>query len=147
MSDDLRSRIIGALTGRDRGLEDRLKSLNTGRVEILSVLADLRNSLQTQTAGQDKLRTDLMRINLDELTALRADVTTLRTGVITRHADVMARMDKLQDATTEIRDHIAIYFGNTEKVRQDDIGEVVAAKERQIRRLQAEIHAMKGEAP
>jgi hypothetical protein len=76
-----------------------------------------------------------------ELTDLRADVTTFRT-------DVMARIDRLQDALTEQRQSDVVTFGAAERAeqiakaaREDNLslGEQLTALARMVRRLQTRV--------
>ena len=70
-------------------------------------------------------------------------------------SDIMARMDRLQDAITAIRDDIAVNFGTPDQARRANdntredlrtLGDVVAAMQKQIQRLQTEVRGLRGEA-
>lgn len=67
--------------------------------------------------------------------------------------DLMARLDRQQDAITAIRDDIAVNFGRADRAIDyakslrtefDDLTREVAAMERQIQRLQTEVRQLQG---
>jgi flagellar hook-associated protein FlgK len=78
---------------------------------------------------------------------LDSDVTRLR-------SDLMARMDRIQNAITAIRDDIAVNFGTADAVRRANdntrdelraLVEQVNSMVRQINRLQTDVRTLKGE--
>lgn len=84
---------------------------------------------------------------LAAIAQLRAEQGQLR-------GDLMARLDRLQNAVTAIRDDIAVNFGATTEVRRANehtrdevraLGDVVNAMQRQIQRLQSELRELRGE--
>jgi methyl-accepting chemotaxis protein len=120
-----------------------LNRLEVGQAELRVGQTELRD-------GQAHLRTELS----DELGRIRADL--------------MARMDRLQDAITAIRDDITVNFGRADHVQRNTDnarlelralyeivagvrGElvtqngVVSGMERQIQRLQTDVRALRGE--
>jgi hypothetical protein len=79
---------------------------------------------------------------------LEASLTSLR-------VDLMARMDRLEDINTKIRDDIAVNFGTVDAVRRANdntreelraLSEVVSLMHRQINRLQIEVAQLKSSA-
>lgn len=78
---------------------------------------------------------------------LRGELTQLR-------VDVMARMDRLQDTVTGMRDDIAVNFVRADRAvdaaeanaRQVEIlGREISGMQRQIQRLQSDVRTLKGE--
>ena len=104
---------------------------------------------------------DEHRAQREELNAVRAELTAqgeklMAQGekMIALRTDLMARMDRLQDSITAIRDDIGVNMGAADRaVEANDhtraevrsLGEVVTAMGRQIQRLQADVRALKGE--
>jgi hypothetical protein len=69
--------------------------------------------------------------------------------------DLMARMDRLEDMNTKIRDDIAVNFGATDAVRRAhdntreelrSLSDVVSVMHRQISRLETDVEQLKGAA-
>ncbi len=69
-------------------------------------------------------------------------------------ADVMERIDRLQNAVTLIPDDIAVNFGSSSAVKLANdttreelraLGDVVSAMHRQIQRLQTDVRELRGE--
>lgn len=82
------------------------------------------------------------------------DVDTLQTDQDSLRVELMARLDRLQDAVNTLRDDIGVNFWATDRVRKglDDarveriaMGKQMSAMERQIMRLQTEVRILKGE--
>jgi hypothetical protein len=86
--------------------------------------------------------------------ALAAGQARLMAGQDTPRADVMERMDRIQNALTEIRDDIAVNMARAIRRtlrpirRRHDtrlLSEQVATMERQIRRLEARVREITGD--
>lgn len=82
------------------------------------------------------------------------DVDTLQTGQDSLRVELMARMDRLQDADTARRGDIAVNFWATDRLRKAHDGtrgeliaivEQMSAMARQIMQLQTEVRILKGE--
>ena len=91
---------IGRLGANLTGLRTEVTGLSA---EVTGLGADL-TGLRTEVTG---LRTEVTGLGAD-LTGLRTEVTGLRTGVTGLRVDLMDRMDRLQNALTEIRDDIGV---------------------------------------
>jgi hypothetical protein len=78
---------------------------------------------------------------------LRGDIDERFIGF---RVDLMARMDRLQDEISGIRDDFATNFGATDTVRRTreetrSLFDLVMKMERQIQRLQSEVRTLRGE--
>ncbi len=89
-----------------------------------------------------------------EMGKLRTEVGQLRAEMGRVCADVMGRIDRLQDKTTTMRDEDAVNFGAAERAERIALntreevramGEQISAMVRQIRRLQSDIREIRGE--
>ena len=97
-------------------------------------------ALERLAAGQDRLRADFDK----------------RGGEIDRlRGDLMARMDRLQDAITLQHDDVIVSMGAAERAERiargaseetRALGEIVTVQTRQIQRLQSDIRQLKGGA-
>jgi len=141
MSDDI-SRILQLVT--------RLDENSRAQGDQIFMLADEMRAFR-----------DEHRAQREELNAVRAELTAqgeklMAQGekMIALRTDLMARMDRLQDSITAIRDDIGVNMGAADRaVEANDhtraevrsLGEVVTAMGRQIQRLQADVRALKGE--
>lgn len=79
--------------------------------------------------------------------AIRADLTTFRT-------DLMARLDRMQDSITAIRDDIGVNMGAADNAKEAahstrkelrGLSEMVTAMQRQIMRLQTQVRELRGD--
>jgi peptidoglycan hydrolase CwlO-like protein len=134
MSD--RDGLILAALGR---LEAKVDDLGAGQTAIHVAQAKLE-------AGQAKL--EAAQAKLEEgYKGLREDQTALRVGL-------MARMDRLQDTLTSIRDDIIVNMGRADRAHEAAdstraelraLGEQVNAMTRQITRLQTQVRELRGD--
>ena len=85
---------------------------------------------------------------------LATDVTTLRTDVTTLRTEVMARIDRLQNTVTTIRDDITVNMGRADQAHRaadnvrDELralNDVVSGVMRQVQRLQSDVRELRGE--
>jgi hypothetical protein len=106
---------------------------------ILAALERLVVGQDVLTAGQE---------------ALAAGQARLADGQDRLRMDLMARMDQVRDALTEVRDDIAVNMARAIRrtkrpirTRQDTrlLSEQVATMERQIRRLEARVREITGD--
>jgi methyl-accepting chemotaxis protein len=101
-------------------------------------------------AGQTRLE--------GELTSLKAEQTRLRSDFLSElgktRADIMERVDRLENAVTLIRDDIAVNIGAAEAVeRANDntradvrtLGQQVSVMWKQIKQLQSEMREVRGD--
>ena len=97
-------------------------------------------------AEQARMAAEQARMTAEQA-RMRSDFTDLRTAL-------MDRMDRLQDALTVQKDDMIVPMSAAEraeriaKAAQDDartLGEMVMPMMRQIRRLQEDVRALKGE--
>jgi chromosome segregation ATPase len=91
--------VLTALTRLEAGQEKvqtRLTGLEAGQEKVQARLTRLE-------AGQEKLQT--------ELTGVQAELTGLETSQEKLRVDLMARMDRLQDSLSGVRDDIVTNFG------------------------------------
>jgi uncharacterized coiled-coil DUF342 family protein len=88
------------------------------------------------------------------LSVILNTLTRLETGQEALRTDVMARIDRLQDAVTAIRADIAVNYGAADHVRRANdntreevraLADTVSAMERQIQRLQTQVRELKGD--
>lgn len=72
-------------------------------------------------------------------------------AIASLRGDMMARMDRLQDSITAIRDDIAVNFGASDAAKRANdntreevraLGEVVTAMVRRVRNLEAQVRDM-----
>src|SRR4051794_10470425 len=119
---------------------------------VLEVLNELKAGQIRLEAGQAKLEAGLTSVEAGEaklgggLTSVKASQTSLR-------VDLMARMDRLENINTAIRDDISVNFGAVDAVRRANdntreelraLSDVVSLMHRQINRLQTEVEQLKG---
>jgi uncharacterized coiled-coil DUF342 family protein len=99
------------------------------------------------------LRSDVTTMRAD-MTDMRADITGIRAEVTGIRSEVMARIDRLQDSITGMRDDIATNFARADRVNDrangiervvHDLGTEISAMQRQIQRLQSDVRALKGD--
>ncbi len=109
-------------------------------------IARILAALERLETGQAQLATDV--------TTLRTDVTTLRTDVTTLRTEVMARIDRLQNTVTTIRDDITVNMGRADQAHRaadnvrDELralNDVVSGVMRQVQRLQSDVRELRGE--
>jgi exonuclease VII small subunit len=121
---------------------------------ILSILAKLESGQAKLEAGQAKLESGLAG-----LTRVQAELGRAQAGLAERldrtRIELMARMDRLQDALTLQQDETIVNLGAAERAEriataaQDvvrSLSEQVTVMVRQIHRLQADVRELKGEA-
>jgi len=93
---------------------------------------------------------------LTALARLESRLVRLEDGQTALRVDVMARMDRLENKLTEIRDDIAVNFGATDTVKRANdntreelrsLGETVSAMYRVVRRLDDRVRHLEGDAP
>ena len=135
MSDDRTGRILAIVERLEVGQAD----LVAGQAGLVAKQTDL-------AAGQADLvakQADLVA----KQASMGADLTRLR-------VDMMARMDRLQDSLTAIRDDISTNYGTAEAAQRANdntrtelraLSEVVSSLVRQIRRLDTEVRILKGD--
>jgi chromosome segregation ATPase len=108
-------------------------------------------------AGQTRLEAGYTRLE-GELTSLKAEQTRLRSdflaGLGKTRADIMERVDRVENAVTLIRDDIAVNIGAAEAVeRANDntradvrtLGQQVSVMWKQIKQLQSEMREVRGD--
>ena len=123
-------------TGRILAIVERLEA---GQADLAAKQADL-------AAGQASMGANLADLAAGQA-SMGADLTRLR-------VDMMARMDRLQDSLTAIRDDISTNYGTAEAAQRANdntrtelraLSEVVSSLVRQIRRLDSEVRILKGD--
>ncbi len=131
MSDDI-SRILQIVTRTD----ENVRVMND---RVFMLAEDQRALRDDQRALRNEVR--------NELTAMAERMITMRT-------EVMARMDRLQDDITSIKDDIGVHYRTADRALEMNehtraevrsLSEVVTAMGRQIQRLQADVRTLKGE--
>jgi uncharacterized coiled-coil DUF342 family protein len=143
MGDEPDNPILAALARLEAGqatLQQSVAALATRaelaqvRVELTEVRAEL-----TQSVAALATRT--------ELTQVRAELTQMR-------VDLMARMDRLEDGLTAIRNDIAVNFGAADVVKRANdntreevrsLGEMVSALVRKVRALETRVREIAGD--
>ena len=131
MSDDQIARVLASLGRLEAGqsqFDMRLAQLEKGQTQLEKGQAQLEK-------GQAQLRTEF----LGELGRVRGDV--------------MARIDRVQDAITLVRDDITVNFGRSDRAEEiadhtraelRTLNEIVNGMLRQIRNLQSQVEALRG---
>jgi chromosome segregation ATPase len=85
---------------------------------------------------------------------LDGKIERLRTDLDRLRVDVMARMDRLQNGITSIRDDITVTTSMANRVHDANehtreevraLGDVVSAMQKQISRLQSQVRELRGE--
>ena len=87
-----------------------LARLEVGQASLQEDVASLRADVSRIDAGQASLREDLASLRTD-MSRLDAKQTSLR-------VDIMARMDRLQNSLTGIRNDISVNFGSADAVKR-----------------------------
>ncbi len=123
------------------GINDRLGRLEHGQTGLQQGQAALQQ-------GQTALQQGLATLQRDQA-ALQQNQTVLR-------VDLMARMDRLGDQITSIREDITVNMGAVDSVRTANegtkaelraLGEMVFTMHRQVRRLQTQVEELSGKPP
>jgi chromosome segregation ATPase len=117
---------------------------------VLAALARLE-------AGQTRLEAGYTRLEAD-VTGLKADQTRLRSDFLAElgktRADIMERVDRLENTVTLIRDDIAVNMGAVDAVERANentradvrtLGEQVSVMWKQIKQLQSEMREVRGD--
>lgn len=121
---------------------------------ILAIVEGLQASQGKLQASQDKLQAGQNELRAD-VSKMRAELEKVGTELGTLRVDAMARMDRIQDAVSGLRDDIVVNFGRADRVARharstDDqvraLADEVSAMERQIQRLQSDVRTLRGEA-
>jgi len=90
----------------------------------------------------------------DPIARILAAIERLDAGQDRLRGDLMARMDRLQDALTLQHDDVTVNMGAAERAERiargaseetRALGEIVTVQTRQIQRLQSDIRQLKGE--
>jgi uncharacterized coiled-coil DUF342 family protein len=114
----------------------------------LAALARLEAGQATlqQSVSAQATRAELTQQSVAAL-ATRAELTQMR-------VDLMARMDRLEDGLTAIRDDIAMNFGTADAVKRANdnireevrsLGEMVSALARKVRALETRVREIAGD--
>ena len=91
----------------------------------------------------------------EEVGGLRGEVGGLRGDVIRFRAEIMGRIDRLQDAVSSVRDDGIVNFARADRVESiaresaDQVramGVELSGMHRQIQRLQSDVRGLRGEA-
>ena len=123
---------LGGVEQGQKQLEQRLDGLEQGQKQV-----------DQRLGGVEQGQRDLVAL----VGRVQAEATRNR-------SDIMARMDRFQDAVTAIRDDIAVNFGTADQVRRANdntreglrvLGDVVATMQKQIQRLQTEVRELRGD--
>jgi hypothetical protein len=89
----------------------------------------------------------------DPMQAVLAALARLEAGQVQLRVDLMARLDRMQDTITAIRDDIAMNYGTAEHVRRANdntrdelraLADTQMAMLRQIQRLRTDLDELKG---
>ncbi len=117
---------------------------------VLAALARLE-------AGQTRLEAGYTRVEAD-VSGLKAEQTRLRSDFLAElgktRADIMERVDRLENAVTLIRDDIAVNMGAVDAVERANentradvrtLGEQVSVMWKQIKQLQSEMREVRGD--
>jgi predicted nucleic acid-binding Zn-ribbon protein len=138
-------------------LRDRVTTLGdqfTTLGDQFTMLGDRVTTLGDQlTTRLDQLTTrlDQLTTRLDQLTTRQDRSETVQ---IQTRADVMARMDRLQDILTGMRDDLLVNFGTADQVRRAHdstreelrtVNEMVSLLVTKIRLLESDVRTLKGE--
>jgi chromosome segregation ATPase len=108
-------------------------------------------------AGYTRLEAGATRLEAD-LTGLKAEQTRFRSDFLAElgrtRADIMERVDRLENAVTLIRDDIAVNMGAADAVERANentradvrtLGEQVSVMWKQIKQLQSEMREVRGD--
>jgi len=121
---------------------------------ILAALEETRAALATQLARLDEKVVGVVARLAEDVSRLDGNLSRLDEKLDRTRADLMARMDRLQDAMTALRDDVTVNFGIADRVdsvaesaRKETraLAEVVTAMQRQIARLQSDVRQLRGE--
>nr|WP_294556683.1 hypothetical protein [uncultured Rhodopila sp.] len=117
---------------------------------VLAALARLEAGQTRLEAGQTRLEADI--------TSLKGEQARLRSDFLAElgktRADIMERVDRLENAVTLIRDDIAVNMGAVDAVeRANDntradvrtLGEQMSVMWKQIKQLQSEMREVRGD--
>jgi chromosome segregation ATPase len=123
-----------------------LARLEGGQTAMLTELTDVQTRLTGVQTGLTGVQTGLTTLEARQ-TALEDSQTSLR-------VDVMARMDRLENRLTEIRDDISVNMGSTRRAHEaaDNtrsevrlLGEQVNVMWRQMKRLEQQVRDITGD--
>jgi chromosome segregation ATPase len=175
MTDEQVTLIIASLSRLEDGqtaMRSEIAELRAGQDQLRAVqdqlradIAQMRTDIARLQLGQDRLRADVDSIRAD-VASLRADVDSIRADIDTiradqaklrehvdrLRADVMERIDRLQNALTLAGGDISVNFGSSDqalriaKAAQDSIfgvHEILSAMQRRIGMLQSQIDQLR----
>ena len=117
--------------------------------QVAHVLA----ALDRLEAGQTQLGAHLDRLEAGQ-TQLGAHLDRLEAGQVQLRVDIMARIDRVQDTLTAVRDDITVVMGRADQAHRvadnvrDELralNEVVTGVIRQVRNLQSDVRELRGE--
>ncbi len=122
---------------------------------ILAALARLEAGQAALQQSQATLQQSVAALaTRAELTPLRAELTQVRAELTQVRVDLMARMDRLGNALSDIRDDIAVNFGAVDAVKRlnDNTREEVSALSslltdlvRKVRALETRVREIAGD--
>jgi uncharacterized phage infection (PIP) family protein YhgE len=149
MSDNPTQRILDVLIRLEAGQT----SLQAGQASLQAGQASLEAGQASLQAGQASLEAGQASLEAGQ-TSLGAAQVSLGTAQTSLRVDLMARMDRLQDGLTAIRDDIGVNIGAVEAGRRandntrDDLrtlGEQVSVMWKQLKRLQTDVREIRGD--
>ena len=119
---------------------------------IIAILNGINDRVGRVLDGQAE--SEVHQIDLERIVfALQQEQISLRTDMTTLRVDLMARMDRLEDQITLIREDITVNIGASDSVRTANEGTkaelralsgMVFTMTRQIRRLQTQVDELSG---
>nr|WP_294502700.1 hypothetical protein [uncultured Rhodopila sp.] len=144
----LEARFTG-LEARFTGLEERIAGLEAGHLRLEDRIVGLEDRFTGLEAGYNRLEAGL--------SGLKAEQTRLRSDFLAElgktRADIMERVDRLENAVTLIRDDIAVNMGAVDAVERANentradvrtLGEQVSVMWKQIKQLQSDMREVRG---
>jgi chromosome segregation ATPase len=160
VSDELILAALSRLEAGQTALREEVSSLRAdvsrleaGQTALREGVSALRGEVAFLRGEVASLREEVGRLAADQA-ALRADFARLEAAQTSLRVDCMARMDRLENGLTDIRNDIAVNFGATDAVKRANdntreelraLGDVVSAMYRQIKALEARVRDITGE--
>jgi chromosome segregation ATPase len=130
-----------------------LARLEGGQTSMQATLTSVQAGLTGVQRGLTSVQTGLTDVQTG-LTALENRQTALEDSQTKLRVDVMARMDRLENRLTEIRDDIGVNMGSTRRAHEaaDNtrsevrlLGEQVNVMWRQMKRLEQQVRDITGD--
>jgi phage shock protein A len=117
-----------------------------GGGDFVARLTDVAAALDRLEGGQASIGT--------KLSALETGLSSVEAGQTKLRADVMERIDRLEDGITGMRDDLTVTFGASDSVRRAhsstreelrELSDSVSALYRKLARLETQVRELKGD--